>query len=102
MNQDVDVHYVVFHYSGESWVQDVDFREQPGVMEHVIHYRRFLEQGNLIMGGPFLLPNGGGMMIASPHVTLEELQEYAAADPAVKSNLLTFEIRPWYVPMTSQ
>ena len=102
MNQDATVHYVVFHYPGESWVQDVDFREQPGVMEHVVHYGRFLEQGNLIMGGPSLIPNGGGMMIAAPHVTHDELQGFAAADPAVISNLLTFEIRPWYVPMTSQ
>jgi uncharacterized protein YciI len=51
------------------------------------------------MGGPFLVPNSGGMMVAASQVTQDELQEFAAADPAVKSKLLTFEIKPWYVPM---
>ena len=101
MNRYPIVYYVVFHFPGESWVTDLEFREQPGVMEHVGHYQHFFEQGNLYMGGPFLIPNNGGMMIAAHHVTQDELQEFAAADPAVKSKLLTFEIKPWYVPMSS-
>ena len=101
MNQDTAIHYVVFHSPGENWVQDLDFREQPGVIEHVNHYRGLLEQGKLLMGGPFLMPNSGGMMVAVSEVTLDELQDFAAADPAVQSRLLTFEIKPWYVPMTS-
>ncbi|MEZ4515382.1 MAG: hypothetical protein R3C44_00595 [Chloroflexota bacterium] len=101
MAQEPTVYFAVFHSPGEAWIEDVDFREQPGVMEHVTHYARYLEEGKLLMGGPFLMPNSGGMMIAKSEVTEEELRAYAAADPAVQSKLLSFEIRPWYVPMRS-
>ena len=100
MAQDTTVYYVVVHSPGEAWVENLDFREQPGVMDHVTHYARFLEQGKLLMGGPFLAPHSGGLMIAQPQVPEEELRAYAAADPAVQSKLLTFEIRSWYVPMS--
>ena len=35
------------------------------------------------------------MMVAAPGVSQQELQAFAAEDPAVKSGLLTFEVRPW-------
>jgi uncharacterized protein YciI len=68
-------------------------------MEHVLHYRELHQAGKLALGGPFLTPDGGGMMIPAAGVGAEEIQEIAAADPAVKSGLLTFEVKPWYVAM---
>ncbi len=38
-------------------------------------------------------------MIASPSVSKVELESFATVDPAVKSGLLTFEVKPCYVSM---
>ena len=51
------------------------------------------------MGGPFTDPDSGGMVIAAETVTREELEEFAASDPAVQAGLLTFKVMTWYVPM---
>ena len=91
--------YVVFHTPGPAWQIGVDFREQPGVQDHVKYYVKLYEQGKLELGGPFLVPDAGGMMVTTKEVTWEEIEAFAAADPAVQSGLLLFEIRPWYTAM---
>ena len=93
------VRFVVFHQPGPEWQYGIDFREQRGVAEHVQHYLDFFNQGKLEMGGPFLIPDAGGMMIPARSVTQEEMEDYAAADPAVKSGLLVYKIRPWLTAM---
>ena len=93
------VRYVVFHRPGPKWKSGVDFREQEGVEKHVQHYLKFHEQGNLELGGPFLLQDAGGMMVATKEISQEELEAFAAADPAVRAGLLVFEIRPWLTAM---
>lgn len=92
---------VVLHSPGPAWKDGVDFREQPGVMGHVQHYAKLLEQGKLFRGGPFIDADSGGMMIAAEAVTREELEAFAASDPAVLSGLLSFEVRTWYVAMAT-
>lgn len=51
------------------------------------------------MGGPFLMPDAGGMMIPTRDVTEKEMDDYVGADPAVESGLLVYEIRPWLAAM---
>jgi uncharacterized protein YciI len=91
--------FVVFHSPGPNWQYGVDFREQPGVIDHVMHYRGLFEQGKLEIGGPFLVPDAGGMMVTTSDVSREEIESFASADPAVQAGLLQYEIRPWYTPM---
>ncbi len=93
------IRYVVFHKPGPKWETGVDFREQPGVSEHVQHYLEFHKQGRLELGGPFLLQDAGGMMVATKDVSQDELDVFAASDPAVQSGLLVYEIRPWLTAM---
>ncbi len=93
------IRYVVFHKPGPSWQVGVDFREQDGVRDHVQHYLKFHEEGKLELGGPFLLQDAGGMMVATKEVSQEELEAFAEVDPAVRSGLLVFEIRPWLTAM---
>lgn len=104
MSEQVDprVRYVVFHSPGPQWQRGVDFRKQPGVMEHVLHYRQLFEQGKLEIGGPFLQIDAGGMMVTTPQVSFEEINTFADADPAVQAGILRFEIRAWYTPMARQ
>ena len=93
------IRYVVIHKPGPKWQYGVDFRQQEGVGEHVQHYLKLHEQGKLELGGPFLIPDMGGMMVATKDVTQEEIESFAAADPAVQSGLLIFEVRPWMTAM---
>ena len=96
------VRYVVFHRPGPKWQMGVDFREQDGVGEHIQYYLRLHEQGKLELGGPFLLADAGGMMVATKEVSQEELEAFAVADPAVQTGLLIYEIRPWLTAMEHQ
>ena len=93
------VRYVVIHKPGPKWQYGIDYRQQDGVGEHVEHYLKFHQQGKLQLGGPFLLPDVGGMMVTTKEVSQEEIEAFAAADPAVKSGLLIFEVRPWMTAM---
>src|SRR5688572_6004522 len=93
------IRHVVFHRPGPKWQYGLDFREQDGVREHVEHYLKFHQQGKLELGGPFLIQDAGGMMVATKDVSRDELESFAAADPAVQSGLLLYEIRPWLTAM---
>ena len=95
----MELKQVVFHSPGPRWKTGVGIREQPGIMEHVQHYATFHENGKLLYGGPFTDPDLGGMMVAADSVTREELEEFAASDPAVLAGLLEFEVKTWYVAM---
>ena len=63
------------------------------------YYAAVLERGQLEMGGPYVAPDTGGMMIPAAGLSEEAVRTMAAADPAVRAGLLEFEIRPWYVAM---
>ena len=94
-----DVRFVVVHLPGPKWAPGVPVFEQDGVQAHVDHFRTLFAQGKLALGGPFFSPGAVGMMIPEPGVTREEMEAFAAADPAVTSGLLAFEIREWLVGM---
>jgi len=93
------IRYVVIHKPGPKWQHGVDFREQEGVGQHVQHYLELHEQGKLELGGPFLLQDAGGMMVATKEVSQQELETFAASDPAIQSGLLIYEVRPWLTAM---
>jgi len=87
--------YVVVHQPGPGWEAGVPAFEQPGLGAHVEHFRKLFEAGRLSLGGPFMDGSSGGMMIPTPDVTEAEMRTFAAEDPAVRSGLLVFEVRPW-------
>jgi hypothetical protein len=57
------------------------------------------EQGKLELGDPFLVPGVGGMMVTTKEITQEEIEVSASNDPAIKSSMLIYEIRPWMTAM---
>ena len=99
--QTQDVRFVVFHQPGPVWRAGKSVFEQTGVSEHVDHYRKLLAAGKLALGGPHLASRGGGMMIAAAGVAESDVRRFAADDPAVRSGLLTFEVRAWLVGMSA-
>lgn len=94
-----DIRFVIVHTPGPNWDPGKSLFDQVGVQEHVNHYRKLQAAGKLALGGPFLDEAGGGMMIPEPGVTKEELDEFAQADPAVRSGLLKAQVRPWLIGM---
>lgn len=94
-----DVRFVVLHRPGPAWQAGKRMFEQPGVRAHVEHYRQWLEQGKLQLGGPYLDATGGGMMIPVAGVSEPEARAFANADPAVKDGTLVAEVRPWLIGM---
>ncbi len=95
-----DIRCVVFHRPGPTWQPGKSLFEQQGVREHVEHYRKLLTAGKLALGGPHLDQQGGGMMITTSGTSEDEIRQFAAEDPAVKSGLLVYEVRPWLVGMS--
>ena len=89
--------FIVVHVPGPKWKPGVPAFEQDGLQLHVAHYAKFLKEGKLLMGGPFLDEESGGIMIAEPGVAEAELRQFASEDPAVLSGLLVFKVRPWLV-----
>ena len=89
----------MIHKPGPAWQYGVDFREQDGVGQHVQHYLKLHEQGKLELGGLFLVPDAGGMMVATKDVSELELEAFAASDPAVQTGLLVYEVRRWLTAM---
>lgn len=96
-----DIRFVVLHSPGPTWVPGKSMFEQDGVREHVEHYRKLLAEGKLSLGGPHLDERGGGMMIPAAGMQEEEIRDFAAQDPAVKSGLLLAEVRPWLIGMST-
>lgn len=92
------VYYVIVHSPGDAWKPGVDFREQPGVMDHVQYMAQFLEKGTLVMGGPFLDNSGGMMVLQAP--SREAAEQIAYNDPTVKNGLLKATVKPWFVAMS--
>ncbi len=94
-----DLRYVVLHKPGPRWVAGKSPFEQPGLQAHIDHYRQLLQQGKLVLGGPFMDGAAGGMMLPEAGLSEAEITEFAQADPAVKSGLLLVEVRPWMIGM---
>ena len=93
------IRFIVIHKPGPKWQPGIDFREQEGVAEHVQHYRKLYEHRKLALGGLFLLPDMGGMMVTTKEVAQTEIEAFAAEDPAVQSELLIYEVIPWMTAM---
>ena len=86
-------YFVLMHSPGPAWDHGKSFRDQPGVDAHVGYMSGFADKGQIVLGGPFL-DNSGGMMVFDV-ASLEAAQAIAAADPTVKSGLLTVVVKPW-------
>lgn len=98
-NRMKDIRYVVLHRPGPQWQAGKSMFEQSGLDAHVAHYRQWLEQGKLVLGGPHLDAGGGGMMVPEAGLAELEVSAFAQADPAVRSGLLVAEVRPWLIGM---
>lgn len=90
--------FVLMHTPGPAWNPEVSFVAQKGVSQHRSYMNEQLQQGNLVLGGPFQ-DNSGGMMILKVN-SIELAMEIANEDPAVQSGLLNVEVKSWLTPLS--
>jgi uncharacterized protein YciI len=91
---------VVTHTPGPAWLPGVDFREQPGVGDHLATMKQWLADEHLVLGGPFLDEAGGGMAIVR-FDDVRTADAAAQADPAVQAGLLLATTRPWLAGLSA-
>jgi uncharacterized protein YciI len=96
---EIPIYCIIKHSPGPNWKEGVSFLELPVVGDHINYMRKQLDNGMLVMGGPYA-DFSGGMMICNT-TDVEVARKIAESDPAVKSGYLKFEIKLWRVPMSS-
>ena len=89
---------VLFHRPGVGWQPGVPFREQLGVEHHQGFMQQLDNEGLLVLGGPFLDEESGGMAVLRAG-SVDEAMRLAHTDPSIEAGLLTVTVRPWLVPM---
>ncbi|HXN01370.1 MAG TPA: SRPBCC domain-containing protein [Candidatus Dormibacteraeota bacterium] len=89
---------VLFHRPGIAWQPGVPFREQRGVEHHQGFMKRLQDDGLLVVGGPFLDEESGGMVVLRA-ASVDDATHLAHSDPSIEAGLLTVTVRPWLVPM---
>jgi uncharacterized protein YciI len=60
--------------------------------------RRLRDEGRLVLGGPFLDEESGGLAVIEAG-SLEEADALAREDPSIASGFLTVHVRPWLAAM---
>ena len=91
------VRLIIFHVPGRAWDRSVEPASQAGVMDHVSYLQKLKGDGLIEYSGPFLKEGAGGMILTASGVTAEQAQAMGDHDPAVKSGLITFEVREWMI-----
>jgi uncharacterized protein YciI len=93
--------FVIEHAPGPGWEAETNFREQPGIEDHIAFMSSLHEHGVLVIGGPFMddvgdRPVGMAVVRVASEV---EANALAGQDQAVVKGLLSYRVRPWRVPM---
>lgn len=89
------VRQVIFHTPGPAWDKIGDPASLVSLMAHARYLQKALRNGLIEFSGPFLKEGVGGMILTASGVTAEQAQAMGDNDPAVKSGLVRFEVRPW-------
>jgi uncharacterized protein len=63
---------------------------------HLKNIGRMMEEGKLLIAGPFLDNQPLRGLYIFDVTTVEEARELASTDPAVKAGTLVVELHPWY------
>jgi len=93
-------YFVLVHTPGPAWIDGVPFPRQPGVEHHQAHLRRLLEDGRLVIGGPFLDDDGGGFVVVRA-ASEAEARALGEPDPSLAAGLLRLSVRPWLAAMAN-
>jgi uncharacterized protein YciI len=94
------VYFALIAMPGPHWNPSLKFQEQPGIGDHVSYLKRLMEQGDLLMAGPFL--DGSGELAILSVDGIDTAKLIAAGDPAAGSGLLTLSVKPWLIGLAKE
>jgi uncharacterized protein YciI len=87
-------YYVFLHVPGPNWVAGKPITEQP-LADHFQYMTQLESEQKLVLGGGFLDGSGAmGVLVADSQAEAESI---IANDPAVREQIVTATIHPWYV-----
>lgn len=85
----------LFQYRlGPNWRADASLREQLG--PHAAYMSELATQQRLVVAGPYLEANGGGMAVVLA-ADLAEARTMLEADPAIVSGVFEADLRAWAI-----
>jgi uncharacterized protein YciI len=70
--------------------------ESPQIRDHAMHMVKLFKSGKMTRGGPFT-DVSGGIGIAAKGVSIEELTQLLAEDPAAQAGIITYEVKTWMI-----
>jgi uncharacterized protein YciI len=86
-------HFALFY----DYVENIVERRSPHRPAHLELYRRWRDEGRLVMGGAIGEPPHGALIVFDVESSAE-VEEFAAADPYVRGGLVTGRrVEPWKV-----
>jgi len=91
--------YVQLSFPGPNWIPGKPIYEQ-NLMEHAKYQERLLEQGKLVLAGPFS-DSSGGLTVLKVE-TENEARAIMEKDPAVIDGVFKAHVRPWHVVFQSE
>ena len=86
--------FVFLYEPGPNWVKDRTIYEQP-LREHGAFMAQLLDDGVLVLAGPFSDNSGGMAIIEAPDI--EHAREILSKDPGLVDGVFTARVRPWHV-----
>lgn len=91
--------FLAFLHRGPKWTPEETAETNALQEAHMANIRRLAEAGKLVLAGPFTDDNGklAGIFVFQVD-SLDEANELANSDPAVKAGRLVLEIHPWLIP----
>lgn len=85
---------VVFHKKGPRWPDKGLSFDDPIAQKHAGYFGKLFKDGKVIQGGPFP-GKAGGMMVFNTDLSMDEVKKMAENDPAIKAEVMSFEIKTW-------
>lgn len=86
--------FAILYEPGPKWIKGREIFDQD-LQEHGQYMSKLLEQGHLLMGGPFSDSSGGMAIITAKNA--EEAANILKRDPGVTKGVFKATLRPWYV-----
>ena len=87
-------YYVFLHVPGPNWLVGKPILEQP-LAGHFQYMTQLESERKLVLGGGFLDGSGAmGVLVANSQAEAESIVKN---DPAVREQIVTTTIHPWYV-----
>jgi uncharacterized protein YciI len=93
---EMTTYYVALLYRGPKWTPEETVETRAIQDGHMANIQRLAREGKLLLAGPFADDGDLRGIFVFKVGSMQEAQEIAATDPAVKAGRLRLDIHKWY------